>query len=221
MMKFNLMVAAAATALALGATAAQAGTGVYTLSGEWNGSFNGVAFRGTGFTFTMTGDTSLVGDVNPANFVDPDVQFLNTLESTTVKLDGFGTFTLLDGTHLAARIAGGEAVFDQYEPNDRNLFIWDNTAPVDLTKSFGPIVSSLSEVISDIIPTTGGDLQFDGGGRGTHPHLLGRRHRRRAGTGELGLDAERLLRPWGAAAPSARDSGPRLGPQAGAAPIPT
>jgi hypothetical protein len=161
MMKFNLMVAAAATALALGATAAQAGTGVYTLSGEWNGSFNGVAFRGTGFTFTMTGDTSLVGDVNPANFVDPDVQFLNTLESTTVKLDGFGTFTLLDGTHLAARIAGGEAVFDQYEPNDRNLFIWDNTAPVDLTKSFGPIVSSLSEVISDIIPTTGGDLQFD------------------------------------------------------------
>jgi hypothetical protein len=149
-------IAAAATALGLGlalaASAAQAATATYTIAGEANGTFNGADFRGDGFVVTLVGDPALITDV--ANF-----QFLSPLTTATIELDGLGTFNLLDPIAFGETINGAGAM-DQMEPQLRNIFLWSAPA-FDITHSFGPVDTTSSEVIGDVIPTSGGDLAFN------------------------------------------------------------
>ena len=146
----------AAAACLLAATGAQAGAAVYTISSTLNGTFNGARFTNEGFTFTVTGNTN-----NIINHSD-GYEDLATVQSETVTLDGIGTFTVLDPASLGTITTIGETALDEYEPETRNVFLWETVTSVDLYDSFGPIGSKpFIEVIGDVIPTSGGDLQFD------------------------------------------------------------
>jgi hypothetical protein len=153
-------IAVAATVILTASAATAAGTGTYTLSGATNGSFNGVSFTNEGFTFTLVADHLTE---------EPFFVFSDPLVSATVTLAGIGTFTVDEPTSLGVD-SGGEDALDQYEPQQRNVFIF-GTTPVDLDHSFSPVTSTLTEIIGDVIPTSGGDLQFDGTGAMATPVL--------------------------------------------------
>ena len=155
-MKLNLMAAVAVSAaVALGVPAAQAAIATYTLSGVWDGTFNGQSIDGKTFAFTLVADTDDIVTVGTAEFID-------TLQSGTLTIDGLGPFTLTNPLRLVHDTDGGTTYFDQWSPNLRQIFGWQTAGPsVSLTSSFGPVGSTITENTSDIIPTSGGPLQFD------------------------------------------------------------
>jgi hypothetical protein len=155
------VLAAAVMALTMAPSAASAATGTYTISGQTNGSFNGTPFTNEGFVFTLVADHLTE---------EPDFEFSDPLVSATVTLNGIGTFTVEQPTSLGT-LSGGETALDQYEPNQRNIFIWDLATPVNLNSSFAPVASTLTEIVGDVIPTSGGDLQFNGTGASATPVL--------------------------------------------------
>jgi hypothetical protein len=152
---------AAFIAIALPASGVQAGTGTYTISGAADLSFDGTDYTDEAFTFTLVGHTV----VN-----EPYYQYIDPLASATVTLAGIGTFTVLEPTSLGTD-SGGETALDQYEPQARNVFLWQADSPVNLDHSFSPVGSTLTEIIGDVIPTSGGDLQFPSTGAVTTPEL--------------------------------------------------
>jgi hypothetical protein len=155
-MKLNLMAAAAAcAAVALSVSAAQAATVTYTLSGVWDGSFNGQSIDGKAFAFTMVGDTDLITTVGNAEFLD-------TLSSQTLTIDGLGPFTVTNPLRLVHVTDTGVTYLNQLTPNLRQVFGWQTAgSPVSLLASFAAVGSTITENTSDIIPTTGGPLVFD------------------------------------------------------------
>jgi hypothetical protein len=145
-----------AAALALAATGAHAWPAVYTLSGTgFDGSFNGTPFTDESFTITMYANTSEIVDIAGNEHIDP-------FDLVTITLNGIGTYTLSDPMALYGGTSSTEIAFDQYEPSFRNIFLWGLDSTVDLEHSFGPVGSQpFLESIGDVIPTSGGDLQFD------------------------------------------------------------
>ena len=152
---------AAVVVITLSASGAQAGTGTYTISGTSDLSFDGSTYTDEAFTFNLVGHTV----VN-----EPYFQYIDPLASATITLGGIGTFTITEPTSVGID-SGGEASLDQYEPQQRNVFLWQADSPVNLDHSFSPVGSSLTEVIGDVIPTSGGDLQFPSTGAVTTPVL--------------------------------------------------
>jgi len=162
----TLGLVAAVAIVALGASAADAGTAIYTITGHADGSLNGVDFTNAGFTFTVSGDTANLSD-------DGSVQKLDPLALSTVTIEGFaGTQTLLIPTSIGRLSNGTETVLDgTIGGNLRNLLLWTTLVPVDFSHSFGPVSSDLVEVISNTFDTSGGALTFNGANYfdGTHP----------------------------------------------------
>jgi len=140
-------------ALALGASAAQASPVIFTISGAWNGTFDAVAFTNTAFTFLAVGDTSQI-------VTQAGGQTLQ-LQSTSVFLDGFGTFALLNPTMMVHNTNNGEFALDQYTPQLRNLVFFTGAPALSLGTSISPYVADIAEMISDPTPTSGGILQFE------------------------------------------------------------
>ncbi|HEX7943502.1 MAG TPA: PEPxxWA-CTERM sorting domain-containing protein [Phenylobacterium sp.] len=155
-MKSNLIPAlAASVVLAFGATAAQAATAIYTITGHADGSLNGVDFTNAGFTFTLYGDTANLSD-------DGSVQKVDPLDQSNVVIEGFSGVTLQIPTSLRRLSGGTETVLDGViGGNLRNLLLWTTVTPVDFGHSFGPVGSNLVEIIGNTFDTSGGALQFD------------------------------------------------------------
>lgn len=141
-------------ALALAASAAQAAPVIYTLSGAWKGTFNNVAFTDTAFTFNAVGDTSQI-DTQQAG-----AEFLQ-LQSASVTLDGFGTFSLLNPTRMTHSLFSGQFSFDQYTPALRNVVLFTGSPALSLGTSIAPYTAAFAEIIGDATPTSGGMLQFE------------------------------------------------------------
>ncbi len=143
-------------ALLLAAAGARAGTGTYTISSDLSGTFDGTYYSNLGVTFTLVGNTNDI--VNEGG-----LEFLGSVESEVVTLAGIGTYTVDEPASLGTEIAGTETALDQYEPQQRNVFLWGTLKTVDLRHSFAAVGSQpFIEVIGDVIPTSGGNLQFDG-----------------------------------------------------------
>ncbi len=159
-LKSALVGVMAAAGMALAASGAHAaGTGVYTISGVANGSFDGGGDTSLGFTFTSVADKVAT---------EPFFQFIDPLVSTTVTLGGIGTFTVAEPTALGMT-SGGEVALDQYEPDERNVIIFGVT-PENLDHSFAPVTSVLTEIVGDVIPLSGNNtVQFDGTGATSLP----------------------------------------------------
>ena len=141
-------------ALALGAigSAAQAAPVIFNMSGVWQGTFNGVAFTDTAFTFLGVGDTN---DIVPLGLGET-----MALQSASVTLDGFGTFAMLNPTEMTHSLVGGGFYFNQYTPALRNLVIVDGPLGNSLGTSIAPFIDTFEEIIGDPVPTTGGILKF-------------------------------------------------------------
>lgn len=140
-------------ALAIGGTAAQAAPVIYTISGAWNGTFDNVAFQNTAFTFNAVGDTNQI-------VTQGGLESLQ-LQSTSVTLDGFGTFALLNPTELTHSLGNGGFYLNQYIPNLRNFVIFNGSPALSLGTGITPYTSGSSQIISDLTPTSGGVLQFE------------------------------------------------------------
>lgn len=157
---------AALAIVAFSASAAQAGTAIYTISGHADGSLNGVNFTNAGFSFTVTGDTANLTD-------DGSVQKLDPLTLSMVAIEGFaGSQTLLIPTSIGRSSTGTETLLNGIiGGNPRNLLIWETLTPVDFSHSFGPVSSSLVEVIGNTFGTSGGALTFNSANYfdGSHP----------------------------------------------------
>jgi len=146
---------AATAALALGASAANAATAIYTITGTADGSLNGVAFDNARFTFTLTGDTD--------NITYPgSLQKLDPIDNASVTIAGFSAVTLNIPTYLSRINAGTETAFNGViGGNLRNLLLWNTATPVDFSHSFAPVGSGLAEYIGNTFSTTGGNLTID------------------------------------------------------------
>ena len=151
-MKHTLIGAIAALALGAIGSVAQAAPVIFNMSGVWQGTFNGVAFTDTAFTFLGVGDTN---DIVPLQFGEK-----LALQSASVTLDGFGTFAMLNPTEMTHSLNNGGFYFNQYTPALRNLVIVTGPLGNTLGASVAPFVSPLEEIIGDPVPTTGGVLQF-------------------------------------------------------------
>ena len=148
---------AAVAAIALSASAAQAATAVYTITGHADGSLNGVDFTNAGFTFTLFGDTANLSD-------DGSVQKVDPLDVSNVVIEGFSGVTLQIPTSLRRLSGGTETVLDGViGGNLRNLLLWTTLTPVDFGHSFSPVASDLVEVIGNTFDTSGGALKFNSG----------------------------------------------------------
>lgn len=141
-------------AMALAASAVQAAQVTYAISGVWNGTFNNVAFTDTAFTFNAVGDTSQI-DAQQVG-----AEFLQ-LQSSSVTLDGFGTFSLLNPTRMTHGLSTGQFSFDQYTPALRNVVFFTGSPALSLGTSIAPYTTAFSEIIGDATPTSGGVLQFE------------------------------------------------------------
>lgn len=141
-------------ALALVASAAQASPVIYTISGTWKGTFNNVAFTDTGFTFNAVGDTSQI-DTQQVG-----AEYLQ-LQSASVTLDGFGTYSLLNPTRMAHPTSGGQFSFDQYTPALRHVVLSSGPSGLSLGTSINSYIAASAQMIGDPTPTSGGMLQFE------------------------------------------------------------
>ncbi|WP_332768638.1 PEPxxWA-CTERM sorting domain-containing protein [Phenylobacterium sp.] len=141
-------------ALALLASAAQAAPVIYTISGAWNGTFDDVAFTDTAFTFNGVGDTSQIDSQQVG------AEFLQ-LQSASVTLDGFGTYSLLNPTRMAHSLFSGQFSFDQYTPGLRHVVLMTGSPALSLGTSISPYTAAVAEMIGDATPTSGGVLQFE------------------------------------------------------------
>jgi hypothetical protein len=151
--KFVKLASACGVALALAASAVQAAPVTYTISGVWKGTFNNIVFTDTAFTFNGFGDTSQI-DTQQAG-----AEFLQ-LQSASVTLDGFGTFSLLNPTRMAHSLFSGQTSFDQYAPALRDVFLFTGPPALSLGTSIAPYTAAFGEIIGDATPTSGGVLQF-------------------------------------------------------------
>ena len=153
-MKHGLIAAIAALALGSIGSTAQAAPVIFTLSGSWQGTFNGVAFTDTPFAFTGVGDTSNIDTTTV-----PDAEII-ALDSASVFLQGFGTFALLNPTQVAHSLLNGSIDFHQFTPAQRQVLDVTGPAGLSLGASIGPYIADVEEITGDIIPTSGGMLQF-------------------------------------------------------------
>ncbi len=153
-MKFALIGAIAALALSAIGSTAQAAPVIFSWTGTWQGTFNGAAFTDTPFTFLGVGDTN-----NIDTTIYPDAEVI-ALDSVSVFLQGFGSFTLLNPTQIAYGVTNGSMYFHQFSPMQRQVVDVAGPAGLSLGASIAPFTDTFEQITGDAIPTSGGILQF-------------------------------------------------------------
>jgi hypothetical protein len=155
------------------ATTAKAATELYTVSGTASGSLAGVGFTAQAFTFSLTGDNTVISGA-----AGDDSYVIDPLESASFSIAnvGSGVFSLAtrlgeftQGIYFSRSGSFGLDIFDFLLPN----------GAVDLTQSFGPVdgadVYALEQFvgvdtsIGDLTLTASSDVQFSGVIEGSTP----------------------------------------------------
>ena len=117
----------------------------YSYTGVGSGSFNGQAFRNTEFVITAQADTDNIGGWCCSNAQ-------NTHSSTSISLDGFGTFSFLSSTHTWI----AESCCMGFGNNLASNYITLDGVPALLNVGYG--LDTAIGPITDFSPTTHGQF---------------------------------------------------------------
>lgn len=149
-----LIAAAAAASLTIAAGAAQAAEATYTISGNWSGTVNGVAFTDADFLMTLTGDTAAITDNGTAEFQDH-------LQTAKISIAGFGDLDILNGMGINNNTnpLSREGFIYTTTPGTFDTIGWNLQTAVDLRHSFGPVQTAFTEMLNPL-DTSGGQLAW-------------------------------------------------------------